>query len=157
MSLLEDDVLDESLGNDILLLDAAIGLLLLSYDDALTLGLEEYTTGSDSGGSAVFLLVDTDRGESYLEDANACEMDFLTEFEIVLDSLTQLLKHGDDVALLHRGLGLDELGELFSLDELRIIHCLRKVLVVGFVETVVVFGFNVLLTHNLKLKDKSEK
>ena len=60
MRLLEDDILEKRLGIDILQLDTAIRLLLLTNDHTLALGLEQHTTGGDGGGGAVLLLGHTD-------------------------------------------------------------------------------------------------
>ena len=80
MGLLEDDILQERLGDDILLLDDTI-LDGLADDDALGLGLEQDAAGGDAGSTAVLELVDADAGEADLEDADALEVDFLAHLE----------------------------------------------------------------------------
>ena len=130
MGLLEGDVLQERLGDDILLLDDTI-LDGLAHDDTLRLGLEEHTAGGDAGSSAVLDLVDADAGEADLEDADALEVDLLAHLEVVLHGLAEFREYGDDVALLDAGLGLDELCELVCADEALVVDGLNKVLAVG--------------------------
>ena len=130
VGLLEDHILDEGLGHDVLLLHLTV-LVLLADDDTLSLGLEEHTARGDGGGTAVLLLGDTDAGETDLEDADAGEVDLLAELEVVLHGLAQLSEHGDDVASLHTGLRLDVVGQVLGLDELAVVHGLGVVLAVG--------------------------
>ena len=68
----------------------------------------------------------------------------------MLEGLAQLLEHGLDVALLHRGLALDEVGELFGGHEVVVVNGLGKVLAVGFAGGVLVLCFNEFLTHCFK-------
>ncbi len=130
VGLLEDHILDEGLGHNVLLLHLAV-LVLLTDDDTLSLGLEEHAARGDGGGTAVLLLGDTDAGETDLEDADAGEVDLLAELEVVLHGLAQLSEHGDDVASLHTGLRLDVVGQVLGLDELAVVHGLGVVLAVG--------------------------
>ena len=130
MRLLEDDILDERLRHDILLLDDTI-LDGLAHDDTLRLGLEEHTAGGDGGSATVFELGDTDAGETYLEDADALEVDLLPHLEVVLHGLTQFGEHGDDVTLLDTGLRLDELRKLVGSYEALVIDSLGVVLAIG--------------------------
>ena len=130
VGLLEDHILDEGLGHDVLLLHLAV-LVLLADDDTLSLGLEEHTARGDAGGAAVLLLGNTDAGEADLEDADAGEVDLLAELEVVLHGLAQLGEHGEDVASLHAGLRLDVVGQVLGLDELAVVHGLGVVLAVG--------------------------
>ena len=152
MSLLEDDVLEHGDGIDEFLLDRTILSLLLTNNDTGGLGLEEYTAGGDGLGSAVLELGDTDRAEAYLEDADAVEFDLLAQFEEVLEGFAQFLEHGLDVALLHRCLALDEVGEFLGADEMVVVHCHRVVLTVSLAVAVLVLRFNEFLRHSLKIE-----
>ena len=155
MSLLEHHVLHQGLGDDVLLFDRAVLLLLLTDDHSLGLRLEQHAARGDRGGGAVVLLRHADGGEAHLEDADAVEVDLLAQFEEVLHGLAQLLQHGDDVTALHRCLRLDESRQLLGLDKLLVIHGLRIVLAIGGRLVVLVLCLNVLLTHdckNLKMK-----
>ena len=51
-----------------------------------------------------------DARETYLQDADALQLDFLTHLEEVLHGLAQLLQHGLDITLLNRCLTLDKVG-----------------------------------------------
>ena len=148
---LEDNILEERDGVDVLTLHGTVLSLLLTYDKALGLWLEEDTSSGDGGCIAVFQFIDADAAEPYLEDTDAIETDLLTQFEEVLQGTTQLIEDSLDVALLHRGLGLDELGQLLGLNELVVVDRLTEVLLVGGAETVVVLILNEFLTHTLML------
>ena len=148
MSLFEDHILDELLRHHVLLLHRTVTTLLLTYHHSYCLRLEQNAARGDGVGAAVLGLVDTDAGESHLEDADTLQVDLLTELEVMFHSLTQLLKNGDDVGALHTGLLLDVVSQTFGRDELLIIDCLGKELAVGAVVLVVVLGFNKSLCHN---------
>ena len=70
MGLFEDHILDEVLGDDVLLLHLTV-LLLLAHDDTLALGQEQDAAAGDGLGVAVVDVGHTDAGEAYLEDAKA--------------------------------------------------------------------------------------
>ena len=152
MGLFEDHVLQEGDGVDVLLLHGAVLLLLLTNDHAGGLGLEEYAAGGDGLGTTVLEFDDTDAGEAYLEDADAIELDLLAEFEEVFEGFAKFLKDGLDVGLLHRGLALDEVGELLSADEVVVVDSRGEVLAVSGALAVFVLGFNKFLRHELKVK-----
>ena len=152
MGFLEDDVLQQGDGIDILLLHRAVLFLLLTDHDTGRLWLEEHTTGGDGGGRAVLELRHADRAEADLEDTYTVELDLLSQFEEVLERLTEFLEHGLDVGLLHGGLTLDEVSEFLGTDEMIVIHGLGKVLPIGFAVTVLVLGFDKFLCHKLVIK-----
>ena len=107
MGLFEDDILEDVLDDDVLLLHLAV-LLLLAHDDAFALGLEQDAAAGNGLGVTVVDVGDTDAGEADLEDAQALDADLLAQFEVVLHGLAQLVEHGTDITLLHRGLLLDK-------------------------------------------------
>ena len=152
MRLLEDDILDERLRHDILLLHDTI-LDGLADDDTLCLGLEEHPTGGDGGSATVLELGNADAGESYLEDADALEVDLLPHLEVVLHGLTEFGEYGDNVTLLDTGLRLDELRKVVGSYKALVIDSLGVVLAIGCRLGVLVLGLDVLLTHRLNIKD----
>ena len=122
----------------VLLLDGSVLLLLLAYDDALGLGLEQHAAGGDGLGRAVLDLGDADAREAHLEDADAVELHLLAHLEEVLQCTAQLVEHGLDVRLLDRCLRLDELGQLLGLDEAVVIDRCCEILAVGGILVVLV-------------------
>ena len=130
VGLLEDDVLQQRLGVDVLLLHLTTGVHGLAYYDALCLRLEQYASASDGVGRAVLFLCDADAREADLEDADACQADLLTHLHEVLHGGAQLVQGSLDVTTLQRGLRLDEVGNLVGLDELLVVDGLGIVLVV---------------------------
>ena len=145
MRLLKHHVLEQRDGIDVLQLHGAVLHLLLADHHALRLRLEQHAAGADGGCLAVLQLRHVDGRETDLEDVDAVELDLLTQLEEVLQSLAELLQDGLDVALLHTGLELDELGKLLGADEIVVIHRLRVVLAIRLAVTVVVLCLDVLL------------
>ena len=157
VGLLEDHVLDEGLDDDELLNDLSFFVRGLADDDTLALGLEEHATGGDVLRTAVLLLDNTDAGESHLEDADAIETYFLTEFEEVLHGTAELVEDGLDVGLLHRSLGLDELGQFLGGDEMLVVDSRGEPLTVGGRVVVGVLEFFEFLGHNFEKLKKLKK
>ena len=146
---LEYDILDERLDDDVLLNDLVVLVFGLTDDHTLTLRLEEYPAGGDVLSTAVILVVDTDAGESYLEDADAVETHLLTQLEEVLHGTAELVEDGLDVGFLDRCLGLDEISELLGLDEVLVVDRRCEPLAEGSAVVVGVLEFFELLTHVL--------
>ena len=69
-------------------------------------------------------------GDATLEDADTVDLHFLAQSDEMAQGIAQFAEHGDTVALLDGGLGLDEVGQLVGTDMLLIIHCLGIVLAV---------------------------
>ena len=149
MGLLEADILDEVLGNDELLFHLTAGCDGLTDNDTLGLRLEQDTSLGDGRSVALLLLLDTDAGESDLEDTDTLGTDLLSEFEVVFHRLTEFREHGSDITLLYTRLLLDILSELLRLDEILVIHCLGVEPAIGCRTWVVVLCFNKFLTHSL--------
>ena len=78
MGLFEDHILDEVLGDDVLLLHLTV-LLLLAHDDTLAFGQEQDAAAGDGLGVAVVDVGHTDAGEAHLEDAQAFYADLLAQ------------------------------------------------------------------------------
>ncbi len=153
MCLLEDNVLEQRLGADVLLFDDALAVHRLTYHDALRLGCEEDATAGDGRGVDLLGLGDADAGESHLEDADAVDLHFLSELEEVLHGLAQFLEHGLDVRLLDRALCLDELAQLLGADEVDVVDGLGVVLAERLRILDLVLCLNEFLTHfTLKIK-----
>ena len=128
MCLLEDHILQELLGDGILLLDGAVGTTFLPRHHTGGLWGEQHTTGGDVLSTAVLSFPDTDAGEAHLEDADAVQLHLLSQLEEVLHGTAQLVEHGYDVRTLDRCLGLDELRKLLGSDETLVVDSLGEVL-----------------------------
>ena len=94
MCLLEDHVLQELLGDGILLLDGAVGTTFLPRHHSCGLRGEQHTAGGDVLSTAVLSFLDTDAGEAHLEDADAVQLHLLSQLEEVLHGTAQLVEHG---------------------------------------------------------------
>ena len=151
VGLLEDHVLHQRLGHDVLLDDLVLLVLGLSDDHSLRLGLEEHPSRGDGLSAAVIFLVGSDAGESHLEDADAVEFHLLTEFEEVFHGASQFVEHGLDVTLLHARLRLDEVCQLLGLDEVMIVDCRCEPLAECRAVIVRVLNFLEFLTHCVSL------
>ena len=151
VGLLEDDILDEGLGDDVLLHDLALLVHRLADDDTLRLGLEQHAALGDHLGTTALLRRRADGAEAHLEDADAVEADLLTEFEEVLHRTAELVEHGLDVTLLHTGLGLDEVGQLLGLDEVLVVDCRGEPLAVGGRFVVLVLDLFEFLAHKSRI------
>ena len=161
MRLLEDHILQQRNSIHILQLHCAITLLLLANHHSHCLRLEQHTSCGDGRCRTVLLLSHTDTAEAHLHDTDTVELDLLSQFEEVLHRLTEFLKHGLDVTLLHRCLTLDEVRQFLGADEVVVIHRSGVVLSVALrIVLVLVLCLNKLLTHkntNKKYKKKNKK
>ena len=149
MSLLEDHILDEGLGNDVLLLDLTLLVHGLTDHDTLGLGLEQHAAGGDVLRTAVILRGGADAAESHFEDADAFKFHLLAQFEVVFHGTTQLVEHGLDVGFLDRCLLLDVVGQFLGLDEVLVVDCRGEPLAVGGRFVVLVLKFGKFLRHVL--------
>ena len=147
VGLFEDDILDESLRDDILLHDLALRVRVLSDDDTFGFRLEQHAAGGDVLCTAVVLLCRSDGAEAHLEDADTVEPDLLAQFEVVLHGTAQLVEHGLDGGLFDRGLLLDVVRQVLSLDEVLVIDGRGEPLSVGSALIVLVLQFCEFLTQ----------
>ena len=138
MRLLEGHILQQVDGIYILLADGAAAGLLLTYYYTLRLWLKQHTTGGDGAYGAILGLAYTDARETYLQDSDALQLDFLTHLEEVLHGLAQFLQHGLDITLLYRSLTLDKVGNLVGAHKVVVVHGLGVILAVGLCVVLVV-------------------
>ena len=138
VSLLEYHIFNQTDGGNVLLLNLALVVLLLTYHHALSFGLEQHTAGRDGRCGAIFGPGHADTGKANLENSDALELDLLSHLEEVLHSLAQFLQHGLDIALLYRCLSLDEVGNLVGAHKVIVVNGRSIVLAVCLVERVVV-------------------
>ena len=107
----------------------------------------EQDLGAQGRGGQLLGILETATlvGDATLEDADSVDLHFLAQSDEMAQGIAQFAEHGDTVALLDTGLGLDEVGQLVGTDMLLIIHCLGIVLAVT--QLLILFKFLMVKIH----------